>query len=69
MHDYGTAGMSGGRNLIILNSCVDNWGMSFSLSGGDYMGGTMTATDYGDAAATNNAAMMDTGNPFSNFNF
>ncbi len=64
----GTAGMSGGGNLIIGNSCVDNWGKAFDLSNGDYMGGQMYEYDVSNPANATNA-MMDAGNPFSNFNF
>lgn len=67
-YQYGASGMSGGRNLIIGNSCVDNWGGAFDLSGGDYLGGQMYQGDVGDAASTNTTATMDN-SPFSNFNF
>jgi len=68
-YQYGTAaGMSGGGNLIIGNSSVDNWGMAFDLSVGDYMGGTMIDTDYQDPATTSNA-VTEANNPFSNFSY
>lgn len=71
MYSYqygGAAGMSGGKNLIIGNSSVDNWGAAFDLSIGDFMGGTMMTNDYYDAGATNNA-VTEANNPFSNFSY
>lgn len=57
------AGTSASENLIIGNSSVDNWGASFDLATGDYMGG-----EYGSSMSTNKG-MMDASNPFSNFQF
>ena len=71
MYSYqygGAAGMSGGKNLIIGNSTVDNWGAAFDLSAGDFMGGTMITNDYQDAGTTN-TAVMDANNPHSNFSY
>ena len=70
-YQYGGAdstGMSGGKNLIIGNSAVDNWSRAFDLSAGDFMGGTMMTNDYYDAGTTNNA-VTDADNPFSNFSY
>jgi hypothetical protein len=65
---YGDTGLSGGSNLIIGNSSVDNWGKAFDLSSGDYMGGELNQGDVNDPNSTTNA-VTDPNNPFSNFAF
>lgn len=67
-YQYGSAGLSGGQNLIIGNSSVDNWGKAFDLSTGDFMGGEMYQGDINDPTSATNAVTED-GNPFSNFAF
>lgn len=66
---FASQGTAAGSNLIIGNSCVDNWGGAFDLSTGDFMGGQYYQGDVADPGSTTNSATMDADNPFTNFRF